>query len=157
MMFFEPGFLGTRAALYLDIVTLYFALLPFLLLYSIRFAMKGDFERHYKSQVAVFVTSVIMVLVFEVGVRLSGGFAEFVKESRFSYGFMVGFLAFHILISLAAVGGWVMLIYQSAKKYKNEGRSAEFSAMHKKASRWVFAGIVATSLTGCMVYGFLFI
>jgi putative membrane protein len=156
-MFFEPGFFGTRAALYLDVVTLYFALLPFLLFYSIRFAMKGNFEWHYKSQLAIFIFSVIMVVVFEIGVRLSGGFAEFVKESRFSYGFMVGFLIFHILVSLAAVGGWVTLIYHSVKKYKNEGRSAAFSAMHKMASRWVFAGIVATSLTGCMVYGFLFI
>lgn len=156
-MFFEPGFLGTRAAFYLDVVTLYFALLPFLVFYGIRFALKGDFERHYKSQLAILLLSVAVVVIFEIGVRLSGGFAEFVKGSRFSYDFMVAFLAFHILIALATVVGWVVLIYRSLKRYKNEGCSAVFSAAHKRASRWIFSGIVATSLTGCMVYGFLFI
>lgn len=156
-MFFEPGFLGTRAALYLDVVTLYFALLPFLLFYVIRLAVKGDVRGHYRGQFAVLFVSIFMVVVFEIGVRLSGGFAEFVRESRFPYDFMVGFLAFHILISLASVTGWVVLIYRSFKRYRAEGNSAAFSVAHKRAARWVFAGIAATSLTGCMVYGFLFL
>ena len=156
-MLFEPGFFGTRAALYMDIVTLYFALLPFLVFYSIGFAIKGEYEKHYKSQLAILLLSTVMVLTFEIGVRLSGGFAEFVKESSFSYEFMVGFLIFHILIALVTVVGWVALIYRSLKMYKEGGREAVSSTAHKSVSRWVFTGIVATSLTGCMIYGFLFI
>ena len=155
-MLFEPGFFGTRAVLYMDIVTLYFALLPFLVFYSIRFAVHGEYAKHYKSQLAILLLSTVMVLVFEVGVRISGGFTEFVKESSYSHEFMVGFLAFHILIALATVVGWVTLIYRSLKLYKGGGREAVASMGHRRVSRWVFTGIVATSLTGCMIYGFLF-
>ena len=156
-MLFEAGFLGTRAALYMDVVTLYFALLPFLVFYSIRFAVRGEYVTHYKSQLAILLLSTVMVLIFEVGVRISGGFSEFVKESSYSYEFMVGFLAFHILIALVTVVGWVTLIYRSIKLYKEGGRDAVASMDHRRVSRWVFTGIVATSVTGCMIYGFLFI
>lgn len=57
---FELGFLGTRAAFYMDLVTVYFALLPFLLAFSIRQAMVGNISLHYKSQMIIFALTLIL-------------------------------------------------------------------------------------------------
>lgn len=154
-MFFEPGFLGTRAAFYMDLVTLYFAILPFLLAFSIRQAVIGKIALHYKSQMAILLLTVVMVLIFETGVRISGGFVEYVKMSPISYDFLIFFLSVHILIALLAVGGWIYLIITSYQTYKREGRAG--MGKHRKMGKWIFAALTLTAIMGCSIYVFLFL
>jgi len=154
-MFFEPGFLGTRAAFYMDVVTLYFALLPFLLAFSIRQAVVGNITLHYKSQMVILGLTVVMVLIFEIGVRLGGGFVEYVKMSSVSYDFLLLFLAVHILIALLAVGGWIYLIITSYQTYVQEGK--EGMGKHRRMGRWIFGALTLTSVMGCSIYLFLFV
>lgn len=156
-MFSAPGFLGTKAALYMDVVTLYFAVLPLLLAFCIRFAVKGDYKRHFKSQVAVLGLTLVMVIVFEVGVRISGGFTEFIKHSSVNQYFFYAFLIVHILIALAAVAGWIYLVIASWRTYKSEGFQAEYFKKHKIIGKWIFAALTLTSIMGCMIYLFLFV
>ncbi|MDD3775960.1 MAG: DUF420 domain-containing protein, partial [Sulfurovaceae bacterium] len=78
---FEAGFLGTRAPFFMDMVTLIVVLLPLLLSGTILLAKIGRYEAHKIAQVALFVVSVIVVGYFEYGVRIGGGFDEFVKGS----------------------------------------------------------------------------
>lgn len=156
-MFFEPGFLGTGAALYLDVVTLYFALLPFLLGYAIRFAVKKEYTKHYRSQIVIFVLSLVMVIVFEIGVRLSGGFLEFAKGSSFSLTFLSVFLGVHILIALLTVVLWVIVLYTSYREYREGGDMALFARRHKRKAWVLFAGLCITSVMGVMIYAFLFV
>ena len=155
-MFFEPGFLGTRAAMYMDVVTVYFALLPFLTAFAIRFAVKGNHVAHYRSQMAILGVTLLLVVVFEIGVRIGGGFLAYVKESGVNYPFMVTFLVVHILVAMATVGSWVFLIYSARRAYLEQGPSAEAFAGHKKTGRRVFGGIVLTSAMGVAIYLFLF-
>lgn len=154
-MFFEPGFLGTRAAFYMDIVTIYFAILPFLLGLSIRQAVIGNIVLHYRSQIAILGLTVVMVLLFEVGVRIEGGFVEYVKMSPVSYDFLLLFLAVHIFIALMAVGGWVYLIIASHRTYLQGGKEA--MGKHRKIGKWIFAALTLTSAMGCSIYLFLFL
>jgi len=154
-MFFEPGFLGTRAAFYMDMVTLYFAILPFLLGLSIRQAVIGNIALHYHSQMAILGLTVVMVIVFEVGVRIEGGFVEYVKMSPVSYDFLLLFLAVHIFIALMAVGGWVYLIITSYRTYLQGGKEA--MGKHRKMGKWIFAALTLTSVMGCSIYLFLFL
>jgi hypothetical protein len=63
-MFFEPGFLGTKALMYMDIVTLYFAILPFLLGASIYQAIRGNIKLHYQSQFAILLITIIMTIFY---------------------------------------------------------------------------------------------
>jgi len=153
-MFFEPGFLGTRAAFYMDIVTLYFAILPFLLAFSIRQAVIGKITLHYKSQMVILALTVVMVLIFEIGVRLGGGFVEYVKLSSVSYDFLLLFLAVHILIALLAVGGWIYLMITSYQTYIKEGKDG--MEKHRRMGKWIFAALTLTSVMGCSIYLFLF-
>ncbi|MDD2782197.1 DUF420 domain-containing protein [Sulfuricurvum sp.] len=153
-MFFEPGFLGTKALMYMDIVTLYFAILPFLLGFSIHQAIRGNIKLHYQSQFAILAITIIMVLIFEIGVRLTGGFVEYAKESPLSYDFLLLFLLIHIFIALMAVGGWIYLIISTYKSYQNG--ILEKSDKHRKMGRWIFGALTLTSIMGCSIYLFLF-
>jgi len=154
-MFFEPGFLGTRALMYMDIVTLYFAVLPFLLGFSIYQAIRNNIKLHYQSQFFILAMTIIMVLVFEIGVRLTGGFIEYAKQSPLSYDFLLLFLVIHIFIALMAVGGWIYLIIATYKSYQNG--ILENSAKHRKMGKWIFGALTLTSLMGCSIYLFLFV
>lgn len=154
IMFFEPGFLGTKALMYMDIVTLYFAVLPFLLAFSIYQAIRGNIKFHYQSQFIILAVTIIMVLIFEIGVRLTGGFVEYAKQSPISYDFLLLFLVIHILIALMAVGGWIYLIISTYKSY-NAG-IFENSDKHRKMGKWIFAALTLTSIMGCLIYLFLF-
>jgi putative membrane protein len=156
-MFFEPGFLGTRAAMYMDVVTVYFAVLPFLVAFAIRYAVRGEYEKHYRSQVLTLALTLVVVVVFEVGVRIGGGFLEYAKASGMNYGFMVAFLIVHILVAMVTVGAWVFQIVTARYAYLEQGPSAEHFALHKKRGRRVFAGIALTSVMGVMIYLFLFV
>lgn len=153
-MFFEPGFLGTKALMYMDIVTLYFAVLPFLLAFSVYQAIRGNIKFHYQSQFVILAVTIIMVLIFEIGVRLTGGFAEYAEQSTISYDFLLLFLVIHILIALMAVGGWIYLIISSYKSYQNN--VLENSSKHRKMGKWIFAALTLTSIMGCLIYLFLF-
>jgi putative membrane protein len=154
-MFFEPGFLGTRALMYMDIVTLYFTILPFLLGFSIYQAIRNNIKLHYQSQFFILAITIVMVLIFEIGVRLTGGFVEYAKESTLSYDFLLLFLVIHILIALLAVGGWIYLIIASYKSYQNG--TLENSTKHRKIGKWIFGALTLTSLMGCSIYLFLFV
>ena len=153
-MFFEPGFLGTKALMYMDIVTLYFAILPFLLGFSVYQAIRGNSKLHYQSQFIILAVTIVMVLIFEIGVRLTGGFVEYAKQSPLSYDFLLLFLVVHIFIALMAVGGWIYLIISTYKSYQNG--ILENSDKHRKMGNWIFAALTLTSIMGCSIYLFLF-
>ena len=112
---FETGFLGTRAPLFMDLVTIYFALLPFLVAFSIYFVIKKRYSLHFRSQMFIFVLSMVMVVIFEIGVRVDGGFNAYMQESSLSYNGVLVYLVVHILIALLTVVAWGITIYSSYK------------------------------------------
>ncbi len=154
---FSEGFLGTSALLYMDIATLLFALLPFLLALSIRYAVLKQYRKHFISQITLLLTTLVVVTVFEIGIRVSGGFMEFSKESSLPFTFLLLFLIAHIAIAIAAVCGWIYLVVVSYRGYRREGIHATVFQQHKKWGRWVAAALTITSVMGCLIYIFLFI
>lgn len=156
-MFTTQGFLGTKALLFMDIVTIYFALLPFLLVYSISFAIKKNYKKHFISQSIILGLTLVLVLVFEIGVRLTGGFMEYAKESSLSYDFLLYFLIVHIIIAIFAVAGWLYLYISSYKEYKLNGYANFSNTKHKKIAKAIFASLTLTSIMGVCIYIFLFI
>lgn len=153
-MLFEPGFLGTKALVYMDIVTLYFAILPFLLGFSVYQAIRGNYRLHYRSQFTILAITLLMVILFETGVRITGGFSQYAPQSKYSYDFLVGFLSVHILVALLSIGGWLHLLVSTYRSYNNG--VLENPAKHKKMGKWIFASLTLTSIMGCSIYVFLF-
>ena len=153
-MFFSKGFLGTDAPLYMDIATIYFAILPFLLAFSIFYAVKKQYKKHFISQFIILSTTLYIVVLFEIGLRISGGFMEYSKYSNISFDFMLVFLIIHIFIAIAAIAGWIFLFISSYKQYK---RNELDGAKHKKIGKAIFAALTITSVMGIFMYLFLFV
>jgi putative membrane protein len=153
-MFFSKGFLGTEAPFYLDLATVYFAVLPFLLAFSIFFAIKEQYKKHFISQAVILSVTLFIVVIFEIGIRISGGFIEYSKYSNISYDFMLVFLIIHILIAIAAVGGWLFLFISSYKQYKTNTLN---TTLHKKIGKAIFIALSISSIMGVCIYFFLFV
>jgi putative membrane protein len=156
-MFFEPGFLGTRAPMYLDLVAVFFMLLPLLLFVSVRFAVKGEIKKHLNSQLTVFVMTLVMIVVFEVGMRMAGGFGEYMKESSISYNYFITFLIVHIIVALATVNLWSYQIISSVKAYKKGTLTGETAQRHKKIAKFLMLGIGVTLIQAASIYYFMFV
>ena len=155
-MLFETGFLGTKAPFYLDLITCYFAFLPFLLAYSIRFAVKKEFKKHFTSQSIILAFTLVIVLFFEVSIRLDGGFAEYVKHTDVSKNFLVIYLVIHIIIAIAAIAGWLYLYISAYKAYKTD-KTLSSSPNHKRIGKAIFASLTLTCILGIGMYFFLFV
>lgn len=156
-MFLEAGFLGTKAPFYIDIITIYFAFLPFLLAYSIYFAVKKELKKHFISQTIILAITLIIVVIFEIGIRISGGFLEYSQDSSLSYNFMLIFLIIHIIIAIGSVAGWLYLFISSYKSYKKSGFKQIVGSKHKKIGKAIFLSLSISSIMGVCMYFFLFV
>jgi len=154
---FELGFFGTRAPLFMDVVTIYFALVPFLVAISIFFAIIKKLKLHLQTQLLIFSLTLIMVVVFEIGVRLDGGFNTYMRESVLSYNGVLAYLIVHILFALVTMVAWGITIYSAIKAYRAEGLQASHFKEHRKNARWIFLAIIINSAMGTSLYPILFI
>ncbi len=154
---FEQGFLGTRAPLFMDIVSVIVALLPFLIFGAISLAKNKNYEGHESVQKLLFIVTVIVVAFFEYGVRVEGGYKNLIEGSSVGHNYFIYVLIFHIMISVVTLILWVMTLYY-AKRYKKQSKlPGAYSTAHKKAGQLTFIGIILTMLTGAWVYALLFV
>jgi len=154
---FQPGFLGTRAPFFMDVVSVIVAALPFLIYGAIMLAKKKNYRAHESVQSLLFVVSVIVVGFFEYGVRMEGGYKTLMEGTSVSHDYLLYVLIFHIIISVITLILWVKTLY-SAKRYKKQTTLPGFNAgIHKKEGQRTFVGIILTMLTGAWVYALLFV
>ena len=151
---FSQGFLGTSAPFFLDFITIYFAILPILLAISITFAIKGMVKTHFISQGIIIALTLLIVVTFEIGIRISGGFLEYSKNSNHSFDFLLIFLVIHIFIAIIAIAGWLYLFISSYKTYKNNSFDGK---KHKKIGKAIFTALTISSIMGICIYLFLFV
>jgi len=154
---FQTGFLGTRAPLFMDIVSVIVALLPFLVFGAISLAKNKKYKAHESVQKLLFVVTVIVVVFFEFGVRLAGGYKTLMEGSSVGHHYFIYVLIFHIIIAVATLVFWVRTLYV-AKSYKRQKTLPGLQSLsHKKEGKRTFIGIVLTMLTGGWVYALLFV
>jgi len=154
---FAPGFIGTRAPFFMDVVTLIVALLPLLVYGAILLARKGNYKLHAVVQNIIFIFSVIIIGYFEMGVRIGGGFDAFMAESGVSHTYASVVLAMHILIATVALFYWTMVIVYANRQYRKKTLPGRSSQGHKILAVKTFIGIVLTSFSGIWVYLLLFV
>lgn len=143
------GFFGTRAPMFMDIVSLIVAFLPFLMFGNILLAKMKKHKLHAKLQGFLYLFSVVVLVYFEIGVRIVGGFAKFMEESSVGHNYAVFVLIFHIFISVVTLIIWSLTIFQ-AKKQLQLGK-------HKRFGYATFIGVILTTLTGGWVYMLMFV
>ncbi|MDQ7047142.1 MAG: DUF420 domain-containing protein [Sulfurovum sp.] len=154
---FQSGFLGTRAPLFMDIVSVIVAFLPFLIFGAIFLAKQKNYQAHESVQKLLFVVTVIVVAFFEFGVRVVGGYKHLIEGSSVGHNYFIYVLIFHIIISVVTLVLWIMTLHY-AKRYKKQGTlPGLYSKAHQKAGQRTFIGIILTMLTGGWVYALLFV
>lgn len=151
---FEPGFLGTRALGFMDVVTIWFAVLPFLMAGAIFAAMQRRYVLHSRLQTALFAVTLAMVVIFEVGVRLSGGFLSYAEGSSVPLPALATLLGVHILIAVAAVALWAWVLVDAWVRFRRDGAVADG---HRRYAQFAYAGMTVTSFLGVLIYLLLFV
>ena len=146
---FQAGFLGTRAPIFMDIVTLIVSLLPFLMMGVISLARSKKYKLHALFQKILFLVSVVVLTYFETGVRMVGGFETFMKDSGVEHDYALIVLIFHITISVITLIIWVTTLIMAKKQLQLN--------KHKQAGKLTFLGVTLTSLTGIWVYLLMFV
>ncbi len=154
---FSSGFLGTRAPLFMDIVSVIVFFLPFLIFGAISLAKRGNYRAHESVQKLLFIISVIVVSFFEFGVRMEGGYKNLMEGSSVSHDYLLYVLIFHIIISVVTLILWVMTLYYARRYKKQSALPGLYSDTHKKDGVRTFIGIILTMLTGAWVYALLFV
>ena len=122
--------------MYMDIITVYFGLLPLLMSVAICMATKKRYKLHYKMQLSIFALTLIVVTIFEIGVRISGGFSAFMEHSNANYLYMLIFLVVHVLVAILSVALYTLLVYNSIQQYIY--KKEPFATNHKKWDKLSF-------------------
>jgi len=154
---FKPGFLGTSAPLFMDMVTLIVAFLPLLVYGAILFARKKMFKTHMILQNIIFIFAIAVVFYFELGVRVGGGFNGFMNDSEVSYGYALAVLILHIIIAIVMLYYWIITIFTGNYHFKKGLIPGRYSNFHRKVAIKTFLGIIFTSFSGIWVYLLLFV
>jgi len=154
---FEAGFLGTRAPIFMDVVTLIVALLPLLVYFVILFAKNKYYKTHALLQNFIFLFSVIVIAYFELGVRVGGGFNAFMEGSGVSHTYASVVLGVHILIATVTLFLWILLMMRSNYEFAKKLIPGIARKSHIKLALKTFVGIVLTSFSGIWVYLLLFV
>ena len=154
---FTSGFLGTRAPLFMDIVSVIVAVLPFLIFGAISLAKNKNYSAHESVQKLLFIVTVIVVAFFEFGVRMEGGYKNLMEGSSVGHNYFIYVLIFHIIISVITLILWSMTLYFAKRAKKQSALPGRYSAVHKKYGQRTFIGIILTMLTGAWVYALLFV
>ncbi|SFO98633.1 putative membrane protein [Hydrogenimonas thermophila] len=151
---FENGFLGTSAPFYMDLSTLYFALLPVLMAMAVLLAVKKLFKAHAYSQMGLFILTIIVVLYFEIGVRLDGGYFAYIEKTSLPKDKMAIYMIVHIFIALVSTLVWG---YHTIRSFKEFIKTKSVYINHKVVGRFIFTGMTITSFMGVGVYWLLFV
>lgn len=154
---FQQGFFGTKAPMFMDIVTFIVAALPLLIVSGIYLAKMQMYKLHALAQNVIFLVSLVVVGYFEIGVRMGGGFNAFIEGTGVSHSYVSAVLVVHIIIAIVTLFLWIKTLLHANKAFKKGYIPGQGAAQHRKDALKTFVGIVFTSFSGIWVYLLLFI
>ena len=130
---FPAGFLGTRADILIDVVTLSFIIILPILIVSWRLARtRKDYSSHRTIQLYLGIALGVVVAIFEYDLSTSGGIFELVKGSAYEGTAILNWTIYiHTLFAIAATVIWAGLIIMSLIKF---GKPPQPNAFSKNAS-----------------------
>lgn len=146
------GFLGTRGNLLMDTVVVAIVLTPFLFLWAVRLAKRGRYTQHRNFQTGLLGVLLVVVILFEVDVRLSGGTEGFLAGSPYlGTPLLKWLLRIHVVVAVATTLLWLAIAVQ-AWRARMDLNPLAFSAAHRRRGYWVFAGVIFTAVSGVWLY-----
>lgn len=147
------GFLGTRGDILMDIVVLSFIVILPLLLISWRFARSADYRRHRAIQVSLALALAVVVALFEVDLKLSGGIFTLTSQSSYAgTPLLHGLIYGHTLVAIGSTLVWVPLVVVSLRKFPDPPAANAFGPRHRFWGRVGMLLMMASGLSAVPLY-----
>ena len=155
---FPPGFLGTRADMLIDIVTLSFVIILPLLIYSWRLVrVHRNYRLHRNVQLTLGTSLAIVVAIFEYDLAVSGGIFELTRGSAYEGTLVLnGTIYVHTAFAIATSVVWVGLIVFSLVRFPNPPTPGAFSKVHRFWGRVGMITMMVAGATALPLYYFGF-
>lgn len=147
------GFIpNSRATLMLDVVALAMvAILPLMAwsIYLVRF--KRDYARHRKVNLAIALTLLGAVTLFEIDMRIFG-WRHLAEASSLYNTWVDPVLYVHLVFAVATAVLWIITVVPAMKRFKKKPEPNSHSAFHRRVAKFAAAGMVGTAVTGWVFY-----
>jgi putative membrane protein len=150
------GFLPYKATFMLDVAVLaVFLVLP-ILIYGLYQAHKKNYFWHAKVMTTLGIIVFVVVVAFEIDIRLQGGIKQILEKAERSLAFTPAFeklLYIHIFFAISTCIVWVMTTFGAIKHFglKNP-MPGPYSKKHKLLGKLSTFGVLGVAVTGVMVY-----
>ena len=156
---FPPGFLGTRADILVDIVTLSFiVILPVLVVSWWLVRQRKDYANHRRIQLYLGITLAIVVAIFEYDLSTSGGIFEITKGGIYEGTAVLNWTIYiHMVFSILATIIWAGLIITSLIKFGKPPQPNNFSRTHRIFGWAGMVTMVGAGTTALPLYYFGFV
>jgi putative membrane protein len=149
------GFFGTRADLFMDVTIVLLTALPFVMLAAFRLARHRRLTAHRTLQIALLATVLVVLVLFELDIRLSGGTQAFVAQSRLGP-IALPLLRIHVAIATITFLSWLALILASLKRFRRV-LPGPFTPRHRMWGKLTFVGVCLLSSTGAALYACVYL
>jgi putative membrane protein len=156
---FPAGFLGTRADILIDVVTLSFIIiLPVLIVSWWLARSKKDYSNHRRIQLYLGIALGVVVAIFEYDLSTSGGIFELVKGSAYEGTAILNWTIYiHTAFAIASTVIWAGLIIMSLIKFGKPPTPNAFSKTHRFWGRTGMVVMIMAGITSPPLYYFGFV
>ncbi|HEX5472659.1 MAG TPA: DUF420 domain-containing protein [Lacipirellulaceae bacterium] len=153
------GFLGSRASLMLDVVCLSMIGVVLVLGWSIyQVKLRRNYRLHKWTQITLGIILLIVVILFEIDVRLHGWEGRAAgKIGGHPPSIVFTALYVHLVFSISTVILWPITIGFAAKNFGVPPRPGPHSRIHIPLARTAAADMVLTAITGWIFYWLAFV
>jgi putative membrane protein len=153
------GFLGTRAPLMVDVVFLAMFAVVVVLLWSIyQVKIRRRFKVHKWTQITLGIVLLVVVILFEIDIRLHGWEDRAAKKiGGHPAPIVVWALYVHLVFAISSVVLWPITIALAARNFGEPPAPGPHSRIHIPLARTAAADMVLTAITGWVFYWLAFV
>lgn len=147
------GFIPTsRAGLMLDIVVVaMIAVIPLMAwtIYLVR--IQRNYTLHRKVNLAIAVTLLITVVLFEIDMRVYG-WRHLAEASALYDTWVFPALYLHLIFAITTVILWVVTVVSAMRAYSSKPKPSPSRNTHRRVARFAAFGMCGTAFTGWAFY-----
>ena len=149
----NPGFIPlSRASLMMDLVTTGMVLVLPVMAYSIWLVRsRRRYLSHKRIQLAIGLSLTLIVIAFELHVRMHGWQSR-AEKSPYFHSVLFPFLYVHLVFAVSSVILWGTTMVKALRHFTSPPGPSAYSSRHRLLARASVLAMTGTSLTGWFFY-----
>jgi uncharacterized membrane protein YozB (DUF420 family) len=152
------GFMGTRASLMLDVLVVAMAAVVVILAWSVyQVKFRRRFRLHKWTQITLGVVVLLVVILFEIDVRLHGWQSRAAAGDGRPAAVVWYALYTHLVFAVASIVLWPVTIFLALRNFPNPPHPDIHSRVHVPLARTAAIAMVLTAVTGWVFYWVAFV